>query len=142
MTWTDMATGLWTMAEVQTAVVSANLPCMRPLYTIFSAKVRGVRHTYHSKEDGTTNTKREFHSGGFRRMSDNLNRGPVGLSSTVRAMRANLELEMGLPIHGISVITDVEQRVDNMSELSDSSETGINPPAVPWREPTVSSGMV
>ena len=72
-------------------------------------------------------------------MSDNFNHGPVGLSSAVRAMRADLELEVGLPIHGISVITDVEQRVDNLSELSDGSETRINPPAIPWREPTVSS---
>ncbi|MCJ1476313.1 hypothetical protein MMC13_004979 [Lambiella insularis] len=141
ITWTNLAPGLWTMAENQIGVVSGNLPCMRPLFMRLGARVRKLRGGYESKDE--TNNTAKFRSNGFTRMSEHQKGYPVGLTSAAMAMRGDpdLEFEMGLPMHGISVKTDVEQRIDNASEHSESSQARINRPAPPWREPTTSSAM-
>ena len=132
----NVGPGLWTTAEVQIGVVSANLPSLRPLFGKFAAKASKMTNIGFKDSDNHTNPTKTPRSKGFHRMADYQVRQPTGLTSAARPGRPdsdNLDFELGLPLYGIAVKTDVEQIVENLQAEPHAVTVG-DPKAVPWEE--------
>ena len=71
-------------------------------------------------------------------MTDEQARQATGLTSAARPGRPDsedMDFELGLPLYGIAVKTDVKQVVENVSQPHATTVGGaMDPKAVPWEE--------
>ena len=120
ITWTNVAPGLWTSAEVTIGVVSANLPFMRPILGKLYRKARDLHASYKDTDNqAETEDKQTLRGQGFARIMprDGKARSLMGLTSTAQPGRPGsdaLDFELGMPMHGIAVRTEVEYRIEEM----------------------------
>ena len=129
ITWTNVAPCLWTSAEVTIGVVSANLPFMRPILGKLYRKAGDLRANYKDTNNQAETEDRQILRGqGSARITppDGKARSLMGLATTAQPGRPGsdaLDFELGMPMHGIAVRTELEYRIEEMR-----AERGIREP--------------
>ena len=117
VTYTIVAPALWTSAEVTIGVVSANLPFMRPVLAKIWSKAESLHASYKGTEEHEGPDDRQTLRGqGFSCVSPTGDkaRSVMGITSTVHPGRESdpLDFELGVPMHGIAVRTELECRIE------------------------------
>ena len=127
ITYTNVAPGLWTSAEVTIGVVSANLPLMKPILGKVWRKASNLRASYKDAKGAPgTDDRKTLRGQGFAQLppSGNKARSMMGLTSTVQHGRDNTQdFELGMPMYGIAVRTELEHRIEQVR-----AERGISEP--------------
>ena len=126
ITYTNVAPGLWTSAEVTIGVVSANNPFMRPILGKLWRKASEFHASYKdAKGTPGTDDRQTLRGQGFAQIppSGNKARSMLGLTSTVQHEADNAQdFELGLPIYGIAVRTELECRIEQVRAERDITE--------------------
>ena len=119
LTYTNVAPGLWTSAEVTIGVVSANLPFMKPILGKVWRKASNFHASYKGAQGSPGTHDRQTSRGqGFARISPSGDKGRaiMGLTSTVQhGLGDNAQdLELGMPSYGIAVRTELECKIEQV----------------------------
>lgn len=126
ITYTNGAPGLWTSAEVTIGVVSANLPFMRPILGKVWRKASDFHASYKDAKGAPgTDDRQTLRGQGFAQIppSGNKARSIMGLTSTVQHGPDNTQdFELGMPMYGIAVRTELECRIEQVRAERDITE--------------------
>ena len=127
ITYTNVAPGLWTSAEVTIGVVSANLPFMRPILGKVWRKASNLNASYKgAKGPPGTDDRQTLRGQGFARISPSGDKGRaiMGLTSTAQHELGDnpLDFELGMPRYGIAVRTELECRIEQVRAERDIRE--------------------
>ncbi|MCJ1304771.1 hypothetical protein MMC08_007584 [Hypocenomyce scalaris] len=137
ITWSNVAGALLNMVESLLGFVSANIPLMGPLFNRLRGKtVRSHPSNYPTKQPfdnnnnnnnnnkNTSSLRQNFRGADdFERIYDDqghlIGKGSVLVSAGPVDAEAEA-YEVGLPMHGITVKTDVEQRIESRDDLDEA----------------------
>ena len=124
ITYSNVSSALWTSAECQIAILSANLPSMRPLFARCFNRPRTTSCSAKSENQylpAGSNSAPKITAAGFARMPDRLSfsatEGSLPPDGKIALAPETHELDPMKQKHGIAVRTDVEQTFETHGSL-------------------------